>query len=110
MKWLLIALTLISTSAEARYDNSRPSAWCGWQMRQWHPNAGGSELNLARNWAKVGHAVNAQIGAIVVWYHHVGEIVGKTSNGEYIIRSGNDGHAVRERPRSIAGAIAFRML
>jgi len=27
-----------------------------------------------------------------------------------VVKSGNDGHAVRERPRSIAGAIAFRRL
>jgi hypothetical protein len=29
-------------------------------------------------------------------------------NGHWIVRSGNDGHAVRTRPRSLAGAIAFR--
>jgi hypothetical protein len=44
---------------------------------------------------------------VVVWPHHVGKIVGK-ENGEWIIESGNDGHALRTRPRSIAGAIAIR--
>jgi hypothetical protein len=43
----------------------------------------------------------------VVWRHHVGRIVGQ-ENGQWIVQSGNDGHAVRTRARSIAGAIAFR--
>jgi len=94
-------------STVAVNDNSRPAAWCGWYMRQL--KGGGPELNLARNWAKVGHAVSAQIGAIVVWVHHVGLITGKAANGQWIVKSGNDGHAVRERPRSLSGAIAFRM-
>jgi hypothetical protein len=38
---------------------------------------------------------------------HVGKIVGH-ENGQWIVQSGNDGHAVRTRPRSLAGAIAFR--
>jgi len=42
-----------------------------------------------------------------VWPHHVGKIVGR-ENGQWIIESGNDGHALRSRPRSIVGAIAFR--
>jgi hypothetical protein len=29
-------------------------------------------------------------------------------DGEWIVESGNDGHALRTRPRSIAGAIAIR--
>jgi hypothetical protein len=45
---------------------------------------------------------------MVVWSHHVGMITGRTANGQWIVKSGNDGHRVRERPRSIAGAIAFR--
>ena len=43
----------------------------------------------------------------MVWPHHVGKIVGQ-ENGEWIIKSGNDGHTLRTRPRSIAGAIAIR--
>jgi hypothetical protein len=37
----------------------------------------------------------------------VGKIVGH-ENGRWIVQSGNDGQAVRTRPRSLAGAIAFR--
>lgn len=69
---------------------------------------GGPEYNLAWNWRKYGRASGPQVGAVVVWRHHVGEITGRASNGQWIVRSGNDGNRVRERPRSVAGAI-FRV-
>lgn len=80
----------------------RPGAWCGWYMRSRH--GGGPEFNLAANWRKWGSPGSPQIGAIVVWDHHVGEIVGKADNGQWIVLSGNDGGAVRRRARSISGA------
>ena len=85
----------------------RPAAWCGWEMRQLVGGDPGPSYNLARNWAHWGHAGPAGVGAVVVWPHHVGKIVGQ-QNGQWVIESGNDGHALRTRPRSIAGAIAFR--
>lgn len=93
-------------SHKVEYD-PRPRAWCGWWMRQQLGIADRS-LNLARNWARYGtNAHGPAIGAIVVWPHHVGQIVGRTESG-WIIKSGNDGHQVRERERSLRGAIAFR--
>lgn len=80
----------------------RPGAWCGWYMRSRH--GGGPEFNLAANWRRWGSPGSPQIGAIVVWDHHVGEIVGKADNGQWIVLSGNDGGAVRRRARSISGA------
>ena len=63
---------------------------------------------MARNWAQVGQNVGTpQIGAVVVWRHHVGIITGRVGE-QWIIKSGNDGRGVRERVRSVAGAIAFR--
>jgi hypothetical protein len=68
----------------------------------------GPTYNLARAWAHYGaNAGGPSVGAIVVWPHHVGKIVGH-ENGQWIVQSGNDGHGVRTRPRSLAGAIAFR--
>jgi hypothetical protein len=67
----------------------------------------GPQFNLARNWAHWGHAGPPGIGAIVVWAHHVGKIVGR-ENGKWIIESGNDGNRVRTRPRPIGNAIAIR--
>jgi hypothetical protein len=84
----------------------RPAAWCGWYMRKLLGVANPA-FNLARNWAHWGHAGAPGVGAVVVWPHHVGKIVGR-EGGEWVIQSGNDGHAVRTRPRSIAGAIAVR--
>jgi hypothetical protein len=85
----------------------RPGAWCGWEMRHLVGSDPGAAYNLARNWAHWGQAGPAGVGAVVVWRHHVGKIVGQ-EGGEWIIESGNDGHATRTRPRSIAGAIAIR--
>ena len=88
-------------------DRGRPAAWCGWEMRRLVGADPGPSYNLARNWAHWGKPGAAGVGAVVVWPHHVGRIVGR-EHGEWIIESGNDGHAVRTRPRSIAGAIAIR--
>jgi hypothetical protein len=85
-------------------DQARPAAWCGRRLVGTDP---GPSYNLARNWAHWGRPGPAGVGAVVVWLHHVGKIVGQ-QNGQWIIESGNDGHAVRARPRSIAGAIAIR--
>lgn len=81
----------------------RPSAWCGWWMRT--QRGGGPEFNVAWNWRNYGSAASPQVGAVVVWRHHVGQIVGQASDGRWLIQSGNDGGAVRTRPRSISGAV-----
>jgi hypothetical protein len=85
----------------------RPAAWCGWEMRQLVSSDPGPAFNLARNWARWGQAGAPGVGAVVVWPHHVGKIVGQ-ADGMWVIKSGNDGHMVRTRPRSISGAIAIR--
>jgi hypothetical protein len=115
----MAVLCFIGSSAEARSHHhhysgrghhyaGRPGAWCGWYMRAQVGSDPGPSYNLARSWAHYGSAAGGpSIGAIVVWRHHVGKIVGQ-ENGQWIVQSGNDGHAVRTRPRSLAGAIAFR--
>lgn len=87
---------------------ARPARWCGWWMRRQF--GGGPEYNMARLWARRGSAVSPQAGAVVVWPHHVGLITGRSASGQWIVKSGNDGGQVRERPRSLHGAIAFRQL
>jgi hypothetical protein len=93
-------------SAASQHPGGRPSRWCGWWMRT--QKGGGPELNLAHNWVHWGRASGPQVGAVVVWPHHVGMITGRTAGGEWIVKSGNDGGRVRERPRSVAGAV-FRV-
>ena len=91
----------------ASYGDPRPRAWCGWWLRQ-HLGVGNRSGNLARWWAGYGgNAHGPAVGAIVVWPHHVGIITGHTDAG-WVVKSGNDGHAVRERERSLRGVIAFR--
>lgn len=70
---------------------------------------GDPSYNLARNWARWGHnAGGPRVGVVVVWPHHVGRIVAQAPDGGWLINSGNDGHAVRTRERSLRGVIAFR--
>jgi len=95
--------------ADARSPHSadRPQAWCGWYMRK-ILGVGDAAYNLARNWAHFGARADGPcVGCVVVWPHHVGIIRGRGSHG-WIVESGNDGHAVRRRERSVSGAIAFR--
>jgi hypothetical protein len=87
----------------------RPRAWCGWWLGL-HLGMPDRRLWVARNWAAVGSSAGGpQIGAVVVWRHHVGIITGRHGN-QWVVKSGNDGRAVRERPRSVTGAIAFRLV
>jgi hypothetical protein len=83
--------------------------WCGAEMADefGFRGAQGRDLWLARNWANIGSATSAHVGAVVVWRHHVGRIVGR-ENGQWVVHSGNDGGGVRSRPRSLAGVIAIR--
>jgi surface antigen len=80
----------------------RPRQWCGWYMRT--QLGGGPEFNLAANWRRYGSAGSPQVGAVVVWPHHVGIITGRASNGQWIVKSGNYSNRVHEGPRSISGA------
>jgi hypothetical protein len=98
----------ISLGEGLRRAVGRPAAWCGWWLGQ-HLGMPLRKLWLARNWAHIGSPASPGPGVIVVWRHHVGIITGK-QNGQWIVKSGNDGRAVRERARSVAGAIAFRRL
>lgn len=118
---LMTALLLVSgSSAEARvhHRHHRHShyrhghgrvPWCGIYMMQW-TGIHKAGLALARNWMHEGSPADGPcVGCIVVWPHHVGAIVGQ-QNGRWLVHSGNDGNAVRTRPWSLRGAIAFRHL
>src|SRR5689334_10621544 len=69
--------TIKHRSSVYRGTDSRPAAWCGWYARhRLVSHDPGPAFNLARNWARWGKATVAHIGALVVWPHHVGKIVG----------------------------------
>ena len=101
------AYSLAPSNEQSSGYGARPAAWCGWEMRHLVSKDPGPSYNLASNWAHWGHSGPAGVGAVVVWSHHVGEIVGR-EDGMWVIKSGNDGHQIRTRARSIAGAIAIR--
>jgi hypothetical protein len=83
-------------------------AWCGSYLSGYLGKSD-RRLALAREWAKEGsNAGGPGIGVVVVWPHHVGIITGQAANGQWLVHSGNDGGAVRTRPLSLRGAIAFR--
>jgi len=112
---VIIASTLMTSGCVTGQYGSRPAAWCGWQMRQEVMADPGPTFNRALAWKRYGvPAPGPEVGAIVVWSRgrgkgHVGKITGfDESTGQWIVRSGNDGHAVRERARSVKDALAFR--
>ncbi len=98
----------------ARYDHGnftssgRPHAWCGFAMRQWLGVADAA-FNLAAHWIHWGHPGSPALGAVVVYPHHVAQIVGPCHDGGCIMRSGNDGNAIRTRWRKLAGNIGVRV-
>lgn len=101
----IASLILLFTPSIA---DARSRAWCGTYLSQ-YLGMHDKRLARAREWARVGYnAGGPGVGVVVVWPHHVGIITGRTSGGEWVVHSGNDGRAVRTRPRSVAGAIAFR--
>lgn len=117
---VMLSILTFTTQAEARRSNyseervssrgvgPKPDKWCGWFMRTMF--GGGPEYNRAIEWKNRGRKSNGpQVGAIVVWPHHVGVITGKTKNG-WVVKSGNDSNRVRERVRSVENAVAFRIL
>lgn len=96
-------------SKVAKNTAGRPRAWCGWWLGR-HLGKLDRRLWRAREWATIGvPAGGPGKDVIVVWPNHVGIITGHTPEG-YRVLSGNDGNAVRERVRSLRGAIAFRRL
>jgi hypothetical protein len=70
---------------------------------------GPGNLAMAKEWAHIGQPAAPGPGIIVVWAHHVGMIT-RQEAGQWMVLSGNDGGKVRERLRSLAGAIAFRRI
>jgi hypothetical protein len=100
-------------SAPVEVHHGRPSdcygiRWCGCYLRHLLGIAD-RDLNRAIAWTHWGRSTFAHVGAVAVWPHHVGIIRGTPDQaGRWLVESGNDGHAVRTRYRSLAGVVAFR--
>ena len=92
------------------YSDGRPSAWCGFWLRHNVSRDPGIEYNLARNWTHWGRPASGPApGVIGVMAHHVFKVIQVLGVSQVLAISGNDGHAVRTRPRSTSGVIAWRV-
>ncbi len=90
------------------YNDPRPSAWCGFFMRQ-IMHVADTAYNLAANWQHWGRPASGPApGVIGVMPHHVFRVVSVVAPGKVLAISGNDGHAVKTRVRSTRGVIAWR--
>lgn len=87
---------------------ARPRAWCGYFMRSVF--GGGAEYNLAANWAHRGRPTTPHAGAVVVFRHHVGLIVGPCGGGRCVVKSGNWNNRVATVSMDVRNAIAFRQM
>lgn len=91
-------------------SDPRPAKWCGFWMRQQVWRDPGREFNKAILWARYGSpAPGPAPGVIGVQRHHVFKVVEVIDRGTVLAVSGNDRNAVRTRPRSIKGVIAWRI-
>lgn len=87
-----------------------PSAWCGCWLARFFGLSDRS-LWVARNWAKFPRVAGPAPGVVAVYARgrggHVGVVTAVPGPGQIVLKSGNDGHAVRERVRSTRGVIAW---
>lgn len=83
------------------HNDGRPRAWCGWWARQ-QKGVTNPSYNRAINWLNYGRPTSPQVGAVVVWSHHVGIITGRDSRG-WLVTSGNWNNRVATVPLSQMG-------
>lgn len=107
---LLALLLCLSTGAQAHgHHHSHGVPWCGLFMMRHTGIHGPGNLAMAREWAHVGQpAPGPAPGIIGVLPHHVFQVIEVLSRSMVLAISGNDSNAVRTRPRSTAGVIAWR--
>ena len=98
----------VASDANGNRLDPRPRDWCGWWLRH-HLGVADRLYNAARAWARYGDRASGPApGVIAVYPHHVGIVVSVPGPGRMVMKSGNDGHAVRTRERSTRGVIAWR--
>jgi len=108
LRSVICVLALAGAIPAAQAHHRHHGAWCGIYLSN-YLGKHDRNLALAREWAREGSpAPGPGPGVVAVWPHHVGVITGQTPDGQWIVHSGNDGGAVRTRPRSLSGVIAFR--
>lgn len=109
----LLALSLcLAGEAHARghhHHHGHGLPWCGIWMESHTGIHGPGNLARAIEWRNVGQPASGPApGVIGVMAHHVFQVVQVLEHGMVLAISGNDGGAVRTRPRSTAGVVAWR--
>jgi len=110
----LIAIAIMCAPAQAHHHHRHHGGglpWCGMWMEQHTGIHGPGNLARAIEWRNIGRpAYGPAPGVIGVMPHHVFQVVQVLAGGSVLAISGNDGGAVRTRPRSTAGVIAWRQI
>jgi hypothetical protein len=98
----------VDSGSTARPRDCYGIAWCGCWLRH-ELGVASTSFNLAIHWLTWGHASGPQVGAVAVWRHHVGRIVG-VCDGGYLLQSGNDGDGNRAGThcRNMRGVVGYR--
>lgn len=112
-KWGLLMLLLLMGAGYFAPLWAKPhhTPWCGLWMQRHTGIHGPGNLARAIEWRHVGReAYGPGPGVIGVMPHHVFQVVAVLEHGLVLAISGNDGNAVRTRPRSTAGVVAWRAL
>jgi hypothetical protein len=113
-KFLLAILVILSaTAAQANGHHHRGHGvpWCGLFMMQHTGIHGPGNLARAIEWRNVGRPASGPApGVIGVMPHHVFKVIQVLGRGMVLAISGNDGGAVRTRPRSTSNVIAWRVI
>jgi hypothetical protein len=102
---------MLAADAAPRHHHSHGLPWCGVWMESHTGIHGPGNLAMAREWTRVGHAAAGPApGVIGVLPHHVFQVIQVLASGMVLAISGNDSGAVRTRPRTTAGVIAWRQI
>ena len=91
----------ITPSYHPRTMGPRPAKWCGWWARH-QKGVDNPGYNRAIYWLNYGKPTSPQVGAVVVWSHHVGIITGRDHRG-WLVTSGNWNNRVATVPLSQMG-------
>lgn len=99
-----------SYAAEGGRPSDCPRLWCGCWLSKYIFGTNKKELWSARAWLKFPRTT-PRVGAVVVTARkgggHVGVITGFDSDGDPIIKSGNNGNSVRTGPIGRRKVIAY---
>lgn len=91
-----------------RFLGGNPTGWSHDWCAHFLNTLTGHRGDAAISYASWGRPSPVVPGAVIVYAHHVAVVTQVLGSGRVVAISGNDGHRVRERPRSLRGVVAVR--